>query len=139
MSTQQMLVVFLLVIAVISFASLYFDSAKKMRDLQFQVEQLKSSQVLLMVPDDQAADIAAWLTKHPDKTKALAQKAANGEQITLTLGPGVSSNTNEVSPPMLETVNDTVIENTQGVKVIPLPHGGIRVTTRETDLPQNNQ
>ncbi|PMG32010.1 hypothetical protein BCU94_01150 [Shewanella sp. 10N.286.52.C2] len=132
MNTQQMSVVFLLIIAVITLAGLYFEAAKTNRELSQQVAQLKASQVLLMVPDEQAADIAAWLGKHPEPTKALVQKAANGEAVTLSLGPGSTAENNQHFQPQ-EQQNIQTLENAQGVKVIPLPHGGIRITTRESD------
>ncbi len=132
MNTQQMLVVFLLIIAVITLAGLYFDGAKTNRELSQQIAQLKASQVLLMVPDEQAADIAAWLRTHPESTQALVQKAANGEAVTLSLGPGTTAKNNQHSQPQ-EPPNIQTVENEQGVKVIPLPHGGIRITTRESD------
>ncbi|WP_394496127.1 membrane anchored protein in chemotaxis locus [Shewanella sp. ENK2] len=146
MSTQHMLVVFLLVIGVIALGALYFDLAKENRELTKQVEELKASQVLLMVPDEQAADIANWLAKYPDQTKALAARAADGEGITMTFGPGsdaVSSqpaaNTNAEQQFSNSVIsNGVVTENAQGVKVITLPHGGIRVTTREVEPSNSN-
>lgn len=138
-----MLVVFLLVIAVVLLAGLYFDTAKKNRALTEEVKLLKSSQVLLMVPDEQAEDIAKWLTQHPEKTKALARKAASGESIKLTLGPGVSVSaemeTVNVPTPVAVTQQKQIVENAEGVKVIILPHGGIRVTTREAELSKKNE
>ncbi|WP_220754756.1 membrane anchored protein in chemotaxis locus [Shewanella goraebulensis] len=145
MSTQQMLLVFLLVIAVICLGSLYFDLAKKNRELNAEVIELKASQVLLMVPDEQAEDIANWLAKYPEQTKAMAARAAKGEDITMAFGPGTERVSPDSAAPFLSNKQTTnpalssqaVTENAQGVKVITLPHGGIRVTTRETESPNN--
>ncbi len=147
MTTQQMLLVFLLVIAVVCLASLYFDLAKKNRELNAEVIELKASQVLLMVPDEQAEQIANWLAKYPEQTKAMAARAAKGEDITMAFGPGtelMSSDTVENSSSSQQALNpalssQAVTENAQGVKVITLPHGGIRVTTRETDTANKNK
>ncbi|MCL1066527.1 membrane anchored protein in chemotaxis locus [Shewanella olleyana] len=147
MSTQHMFVVFILIIAVICLGSLYFDLAKKNRELAIEVNALKGSQVLLMVPDDQAAQIANWLAKYPEQTQAMAARAAKGEDITLAFGPGsevVSSDTLDNTLMSEQAKNSAlssqaVTENAQGVKVITLPHGGIRVTTRESETPKNNK
>ena len=150
------LMLFLLLLAVVVLSSLYLDVLKKNDLLKADIKRLEASQVLLMVPDEQAADIANWLTQHPEQTQTIIEFA----------GPDAHSVDNKVdiddppksvllSPqPQLDDIAEKniqgtaiapeklsedvlVSENEAGVKVIRLPHGGIRVTTRE--LPQKNE
>jgi hypothetical protein len=139
------LVMFLLTIAVIFFAGLYFDTLRKKELLEADVARLESTQVLLMVPDEQAEDIANWLKQHPDQTDAIIEFASSNNSDTnnksVVLGPDVQSEkTDSTAATKLEANNikslqsDVIIsENEDGVKVISLPNGGIRVTTRELD------
>ncbi|QYJ80554.1 membrane anchored protein in chemotaxis locus [Shewanella acanthi] len=177
MSTNVMLVFVLMAIAIISLAALSLDYSHKISLLREDVKRLESSQVLLMVPDEQAKPIADWLASHPDQTKALLKLATPGEQKQITLGP--ESEPSNAVPPLLENntkpenptsieqtpnaeqtlsplapktsadvsanshVTDTlgqtaeqpitISESADGVKVISLPNGGIRITTREAD------
>ncbi len=172
-----MLVFVLMAIAIISLAALSLDYSYKISLLREDVKRLESSQVLLMVPDEQAKPIADWLASHPDQTKALLKLATPGEPKQITLGP--ESEPNSAVPPLLEKntksadpaslsqtpntgqilsplapktsadpssnfqVTDTIgqtaeqpiiiSESADGVKVISLPNGGIRITTREAD------
>ena len=145
-----MLLVFLLTLACVVFASLYVDVYRKNKQLLLDVKRLESTQVLLMVPDDQAAEIAQWLETHPDQTQAIIKmsKQSNIDDTHLTskVAPvepkttdsdvtsittdssnhdNSNNNDNNVSTPVI------VSENENGVKVIKLPHGGIIVTTRD--------
>lgn len=143
------LMLFLLMLAVIVLSSLYFDTLKKNDLLKADVERLTASQVLLMVPDEQAAEIANWLAQHPDQTETIIEFAGseksgtygkvgeNPRQQSVLLGPQIATevSTTESSENQMDQDNPPtdvlVSENADGVKVIRLPHGGIRVTTRE--------
>ncbi|MDP5144938.1 membrane anchored protein in chemotaxis locus [Shewanella sp. ULN5] len=150
------LILFLLLMAVVVFSSLYIDVLKKNDLLKADIKRLESSQVLLMVPDEQAADIANWLTQHPEQTETIIEFAGRDKQsvddkididnapksVLLSPQPHVDNlaETNIQSPDNTsEKISEDVLvsENEHGVKVIRLPHGGIRVTTRE--LPQKNE
>lgn len=144
-SVMPNLMLFLLTIAVIFFAGLYFETLRKNTKLEAEVARLESTQVLLMVPDEQAEDIANWLKQHPDQTDAIIEFASDKNSSTNTksvlLGPNAqpdkSSPTqavNQQTNNMVSPQSDVIIsENEDGVKVISLPNGGIRVTTRELD------
>ena len=117
--------------------------------LRSQVAELKASQVMLMVPDDQAQQLSDWLGKNPDQVDELIDMARQKESLSVEIEPDTdiilagenqsdSSVTSQIPPQgevsvqrvsgqgdTLESVND------KGIKVIRLPHGGIRVTTRE--------
>lgn len=200
--TFPTLLIFLLTLGVLVLSSLYFELHQKNALLLLEVDRLKQSQVLLMVPDDQAQAVANWMAQHPEATQTLLSKAKPGQQVTLEVGPGVNSEdvglgvnseleaAIDISPLMPQaetvagdltterqisdkniashqitqqeqngktissTVNElslledneaslkinavlakeaTLSENEDGVKVISLPHGGIRVTTRENN------
>ncbi|GGP45414.1 membrane anchored protein in chemotaxis locus [Shewanella saliphila] len=146
-STKLMLVLFLCCIAIIVLASLYVDSRRKMALMTQEIEQLKSSQVLLMVPEEQAANIANWLSQHPEQTQAIIKTGTQDEAKSVLIGPGaindVESQDNHLpqssdSAQTFQTQEVIVSENAQGVKVISLPNGGIRVTTRD-DKQQKQQ
>lgn len=200
MSTFSILIIFLLSIGVFVTTSLYFDVRHKNTLLLSEVERLQSSQVLLMVPDEQAEVVAKWMAEHPEATQALLSHAKPQQEVKVTVGPGVevseaqahktsqdksrdtaqlgqddivvpsniartsdqqvdkrltdgssadeamdlSSLSSETPPNITEAdgsklekelveVPLTISENEDGVKVISLPHGGIRVTTRENN------
>lgn len=170
LSTKVKLVIFLLGIGLMVTTSLYFDAQHKLTMLTGKIKQLEESQILLMVPDAQAEAIASWLAAHPEQTQSLLETAVSGEQVSISMGPGVIVTEEQLKsadieiPPLLdnrdgrmsdepedissdvtrddtarETKRDTapklapqlVAEGKDGVRVIKLPHGGIRVTTRE--------
>lgn len=166
-STNVVLIMVLMGIAIVCLGALSLDYHRKISLLRDEVKRLESTQVLLMVPDEQAEAIATWLASHPDQTKAMLKLASPGEQKAVTLGPETltapednipplldksldksptmdkSSEQNQTQTPlMLEQPNTTngsgtvpviISENADGVKIISLPNGGIRVTTREGD------
>lgn len=168
------LMLFLLVISIICLVFLALDMKHKIHLLKQEVARLEASQVLLMVPDDQAKALADWLANHPDETAALLKLAKPGDQTRLELRTdeldaqvksplSVQSSSLQVPMAMSEFVGEVAqtpenssepkssdkqtleqvavdvaplmpvvtSENPDGVKVIVLPHGGIRVTTRE--------
>lgn len=211
MNTFSILIIFLLSIGVFVTTSLYFDVRHKNELLLSEVERLQSSQVLLMVPDEQAEVVAKWMAEHPKATQALLSHAKPQQEVKVTVGPGadvsearvhktgqdkprtaaqidqddivvpdsiarftdknidepatdgktinevtdLSSLNSEASSavPDIQLASDgikseadgskvekelvavplTISENEDGVKVISLPHGGIRVTTRENN------
>ncbi|WP_394392251.1 hypothetical protein [Shewanella woodyi] len=198
-STFSILIIFLLSVAVFVFASLYLETRHKNELLVSEVQRLESSQVLLMVPDEQAEVVAKWMSENPEATKALLEQAKPKQEVKVSVGPGVvdsvvdtpafdknsktaalevsDKHVDETQPvseslpqakrtentiddmievlpketvvPFQEAIEDTIStdegdesrliaprtisEDEQGVKVIVLPHGGIRVTTREND------
>ena len=141
------LALFLFLVALVVVAALYWDLRQKNRQLSEKVAQLESSQVLLMVPDEQAAIIADWMSRHPQQTASLLDVIR--PKVTSRTGPEAPTSANlsvppgDISPertpgeagatvPLPAQTEDTrVTELENGVKVIRLPHGGIRVTTRE--------
>ncbi|TVL10490.1 membrane anchored protein in chemotaxis locus [Shewanella algae] len=141
------LALFLFLVALVVVAALYWDLRQKNRQLSEKVTQLESSQVLLMVPDEQAAIIADWMSRHPQQTASLLDVIR--PKVTSGTGPEAPTSANlsvppgDISPertpgeagaavPLPAQTEDTrVTELENGVKVIRLPHGGIRVTTRE--------
>lgn len=160
-STNVVLIMVLMGIAIVCLGALSLDYHRKINLLRDEVKRLESTQVLLMVPDEQAEAIATWLASHPDQTKAMLKLASPGEQKAVTLGPETVTTPEDNIPPLLDksldksseqnqtqtplmpeqsnTINSTgtvpviISENADGVKIISLPNGGIRVTTREGD------
>lgn len=164
-STNVVLIMVLMGIAIVCLGALSLDYHIKISLLRDEVKRLESTQVLLMVPDEQAEAIATWLASHPDQTKAMLKLASPGEQKAVTLGPETLTAPEDNIPPLLDkpldksleksseqnqtqtplmpeqsnTTNSTgtvpviISENADGVKIISLPNGGIRVTTREGD------
>ncbi|WP_394128860.1 membrane anchored protein in chemotaxis locus [Shewanella maritima] len=147
MRPWQQACMLLLVVASVTSVSLYFDAVKKIELLEFQVSELEKSQVLLMVPEDQAQALATWLDSHPEQTQAIFDMASQTPNQAVTVEQQsvppkaeteATSNLEGNSQKEQKGANQlqVVSENEDGVKVIRLPHGGIRVTTREQQ--QNN-
>ena len=134
-----LLSIFLLVVICAVMTILYLDLRHKFANLEAKNRELAASQVLLMVPDDQAEALAAWLESHPQQTEQLLKrvetKANDGTKPSSAtkadgpLKPDAAVPNQEALPDAL--VPEVISENDDGVKVIVLPHGGIRVTTRE--------
>lgn len=171
MSTNSVLIILLMGIAILVLGALSLDYKRKNSLLQADIKRLESTQVLLMVPDEQAEAIATWLASHPDQTKAMLQLAAPGEQKAVAIGPEPVQNSippllgkpdteidtakektnlessiskqlqapekevkavsQTIAPQNAEMLPVVISENADGVKVISLPNGGIRVTTRK--------
>ncbi|MFV7666746.1 membrane anchored protein in chemotaxis locus [Shewanella algae] len=141
------LALFLFLVALVVVAALYWDLRQKNRQLSEKVAQLESSQVLLMVPDEQAAIIADWMSSHPQQTASLLDvirpKVTSGTEPEAQTSTKLSVSPGDISPERTrgeagatvplpaQTEDARVTELENGVKVIRLPHGGIRVTTRE--------
>jgi hypothetical protein len=136
--TGLVLCLFLMSILCLVLGSLYLDARNKMTLLNEEVSQLKQSQVLLMVPDDQAVVIADWLEKHPKQTNALIDMFATAP---IKEGLQVEDEAVKFKPtPQQHEKNSVLVSETEdGVKVIKLPHGGIRVTTRDESQTKGNQ
>ncbi|MEZ8185164.1 membrane anchored protein in chemotaxis locus [Shewanella sp. 5S214] len=135
--TKHMLGFFLCFITILVLAGLYVDANKKITLLKQDVARLTDSQVLLMVPEEQAANIANWLTQHPEQTQAIVASAGQEQAKSVLFGPGALDDdqpTKHKHPEVVSEGNNQEIivsEDAQGVKVIRLPNGGIRVTTRD--------
>lgn len=147
------LFIFLLVVASVIFAALYIDVSTKNAELEREVERLTEQQVLIMVPDEQAADIANWMKNHPEQTQAIVdmahlnkQKVENALSNEQESGPTQASHSpiNTTAAPVnnkgnsSSATNNVISENADGVKVISLPNGGILVTTRELNETSKN-
>ncbi|MCL1073917.1 hypothetical protein [Shewanella dokdonensis] len=147
--TGYWLSIFLLSLAVLVLAAVSWQLHVKNQLLQQETEQLRASQVVLMVPDAQAAQIADWMVKHPDQTaslldvvkpvqegtKSLQQSLDDARQKQRTQAPEPANkpNSNDKLPPAASATPVMVEQLQNGVKVIRLPHGGIRVTTRDVN------
>ncbi|MGL4835270.1 MAG: membrane anchored protein in chemotaxis locus [Shewanella sp.] len=154
-STNIVLIWVLLAIGIFALGGLTLDYRHKIALLKAEVKHLEASQVLLMVPEQHAEAIATWLTQHPEQTQlmlaASAQSQVNSDSIaprSVILAPDAVKNS---APPLAlaaapasatgsveqtsakagpHAVPIVISENADGVKVIRLPEGGIRVTTR---------
>ncbi|MBE7213893.1 hypothetical protein MK852_06560 [Shewanella benthica] len=91
LSTSSVLIIFLLSLAVFVLSSLYLETRHKNELLLLDVERLQQSQVLLMVPDEQAQALATWMAQHPEATQTLVSQVKQGEKVTLEVGPGVNN------------------------------------------------
>ena len=159
MSTANVLIVFLMTIALVCVGTLYLDLRHKNQKLKKEIAKLEATQVLLMVPDEQAKALADWLAANPAQAMALLKQAKPGEQTSVSLIPSVgpdlqpdsnlpsadnvnlvksteannvvSDSKTQVEPKTSPSTPVVLSENADGVKVIELPHGGIRVTTRD--------
>lgn len=131
------LLLFVLVLITVVMTGLYLDLRHKFSALEEKNRELADSQVLLMVPDDQAEALARWLETHPNETQRLLQRvetkanSADEKPAGEELPVSPKSNDNQASEIPEALVPEVISENEDGVKVIVLPHGGIRVTTRE--------
>ncbi|MCL2919658.1 membrane anchored protein in chemotaxis locus [Shewanella litorisediminis] len=126
------LVIFLLGLFSVVITVLYFDLRVKYAQLKDRNAELAASQVLLMVPDSQAEALAQWLETHPRETERLLKQV----ETKANEGDGVATDDSvketESIPKAL--VPEVISENSDGVKVIALPNGGIRVTTRDEKI-----
>lgn len=158
--TGYLLGIFLLSLAVLVLAAFSWQLHRKNLALQQEVKQLQDSQVVLMVPDAQAEKIADWMVKHPEQTASLLdvvkpvqegkmslqQSLDNAKQqpsasdskpeqtkVPTQRSPAERHNNIRSAPTVPTSLNSPVIveQLKDGVKVIRLPHGGIRVTTRD--------
>ncbi|WP_041510686.1 hypothetical protein [Shewanella sp. cp20] len=167
-STTVLLLFFLLLVSSLVTGSLYLDLRHKNGLLEDKIAQLEKTQVLLMVPDEQAEALADWMENNPEFTQSIIKQAEPGSQVRVEIGPEVPESIARHEPkslpldgqdeltPLLpmeapsqseQKVASTtdkaqqsgqgpsqavkLSEDKDGVKVISLPHGGIRVTTRE--------
>ncbi|WP_281213322.1 hypothetical protein [Shewanella insulae] len=172
-STTVLLLFFLLLVCCLVTGSLYLELRHKNSLLEEKITQLEESQVLLMVPDEQAQALAEWMENNPEFTQSIIKQAEPGSQVRVEIGPEVPEaiarqeaeaepqvidSQSQLSPLLPEVKSDAqepaaqkvanatdkaqeagnkpsqavkLSEDKDGVKVISLPHGGIRVTTRE--------
>ncbi|GIU09976.1 MULTISPECIES: hypothetical protein [unclassified Shewanella] len=94
-NTLSLLLMFLLSIASFTFGSLYFEAKHKNKLLSSEVQKLKNSQVLLMVPDEQAEVMANWMAENPDFVSSFVDKAKQGESTVLPIGPGAQQSSSQ--------------------------------------------
>ncbi|MBL4814026.1 MAG: hypothetical protein JKY74_00900 [Shewanella sp.] len=127
LSTSSVLIIFLLSLAVFVLSSLYLEARHKNELLLLDVERLQQSQVLLMVPDEQAQALATWMAQHPEATQTLVSQVKQGEKVTLEVGPGV--NTTDVqtasavaSPLALVDEGNTQVSVPLASEHVPLRH-----------------
>ncbi|CAM3994947.1 membrane anchored protein in chemotaxis locus [Shewanella aquimarina] len=170
-STTVLLLFFLLLVSSLVTGSLYLDLRHKNGQLEDKIAQLEKTQVLLMVPDEQAEALADWMENNPEFTQSIIKQAEPGSQVRVEIGPEVPESIarheaksipldgQDELTPLLPEVEESATSQTDqkvasatdkaqqsgqassqavklsedkdGVKVISLPHGGIRVTTRE--------
>ncbi|GIU46113.1 membrane anchored protein in chemotaxis locus [Shewanella algidipiscicola] len=150
-STTLLLWLFLLTMSTVVTGALYFDMRHKNSLLEAQITELENSQVLLMVPEEQAQPLADWMAANPKVTQSIIDQAKPGSQVRVEMGGAappshLDNNVKALTMPPPNTTavhgsenSDVVIkiqadelpESKDGVKVITLPHGGIRVTTRD--------
>ncbi|MCL1123863.1 hypothetical protein [Shewanella surugensis] len=158
MSSVGYLLSFLLLVTSVTFGGLYFDTWQKNNRLNKQVHDLQQSQILLSVPKEQASVIAHWMNAHPEYVEAMVSQAqveqalqledstsitsvpiASKESMIEKLGINVtvmnkavmnkSAMTHHTIKPAIQS-SRVIAESEEGVKIIALPHGGIRITTR---------
>ncbi|AQS38877.1 hypothetical protein Sps_03760 [Shewanella psychrophila] len=113
LSTSSVLIISLLTIGVFISSSLYLDIRHKNELLLLEIERLQQSQVLLMVPDEQAQALASWMAQHPEATQALLSQVKQGEKVTLEVGPGVNSTNAQVNSPVASPLALGSDDNTQ--------------------------
>ncbi|MCL1050679.1 hypothetical protein L2755_13760 [Shewanella abyssi] len=87
-NTVSLLLIFLLSIAAFSLGSLYFELRYKHQLLVAEVAQLKDSQILFMVPDEQAEVMANWMAENPVFVQSFIARARKGEITTMPIGDG---------------------------------------------------
>ncbi|MEZ9822050.1 hypothetical protein AB4238_15730 [Shewanella sp. 10N.286.45.A1] len=87
-NTVSLLVMFLLSIAAFVLGSLYFELRYKNQLLQDEVAELKESQILFMVPDEQAEVMANWMADNPVFVQSFVARARAGELTLMPIGDG---------------------------------------------------
>lgn len=87
-NTVSLLVIFLLSIAAFVLGSLYFELRYKNQLLLDEVAELKDSQILFMVPDEQAEVMANWMAENPVFVESFVARARGGELTSMPIGDG---------------------------------------------------
>ncbi len=87
-NTVSLLVMFLLSIAAFVLGSLYFELRYKNQLLLEEVAELKQSQILFMVPDEQAEVMANWMAENPVFVQSFVARARAGELTSMPIGDG---------------------------------------------------
>ncbi|MCG9697130.1 membrane anchored protein in chemotaxis locus [Shewanella sp. Isolate11] len=150
-NTLLLLMLFLSFISASSIGALYLELRHKHSLLQAKVEKLENSQVLLMVPTEQAESLAQWMEKNPTFTEAMLEQVRPGQhtrvevtaatqkvqlrntQALATEQSSLTSSNMALAKNQADKISApvTVSEDKDGVKLIKLPGGGIRITTRD--------
>ena len=109
-NTVSLLLIFLLGVAVVALGSLYLEQKHKNKLLLEQVAELKDSQILFMVPDEQAEVMANWMSNNPVMVQSFVERARKGELTTMPIGHGkMASPLNSVTTAPI-TIDDTRTE-----------------------------
>ncbi|WOT06270.1 hypothetical protein [Shewanella youngdeokensis] len=105
-NTIYLLIIFLLSVTIFTLGSFYIELKNKNALLRERVAELTDSQVLFMVPDEQAAVMANWMADNPEFVQSYVSQARNGEPTVMPVGAGaieepdsVATNTNVEVPP----------------------------------------
>ncbi|MFT5789964.1 MAG: hypothetical protein ACI8SJ_002087 [Shewanella sp.] len=114
-NTVSLLLIFLLCIAVFALGSLYLELRYKHQLLVGEVTELKNSQILFMVPDEQAEVMAQWMANNPIFVQSYAERARKGEITTMPLGDGRAESVAH---------SESVVSN----------NGAVRINTATTQL-----
>ncbi|MBM7073909.1 hypothetical protein JQC92_18035 [Shewanella sp. 202IG2-18] len=124
------LALFLLTTAFLSVSALYFDLRNKNSKLKNEAKSLRESQILLMVPDEQSDALSEWLKSHPESIDSLLeQKKRNDMNNQDVVQPKPTSSEKKIERTKVQaSVTDF---GSKDIKTYKLPHGGIRVTTRQ--------
>ncbi len=96
---------FLASVAAFTFGVYWSDSALENQALQQRITELEASQLLLVVPEEQAAALARWVETNPQLEQVIAQARQAPEDDGL-----------------------------KGIQIRPQANGGVLITTREWDL-----
>ena len=102
-NTFSIVVILLLSVAVFTLTSLYLEIRHKNELLVLEVERLEGTQVLLMVPDEQAEVVAKWMSDNPEATKAMLTQAKPQQEVKVSFGPG--NEEQEESPHQLDQID----------------------------------
>jgi hypothetical protein len=144
-NTVSLLLMFLLSVAVFTFGSLYFELRYKHQLLVDEVAQLKDSQILFMVPDEQAEVMAKWMADNPVVVQSFAERARKGEITTMPIGDGsveldigaVAVNTAKVQVSLLDMAKQIVPAVTANANSESVDESRKVVTNMETDSAAN--
>ncbi len=129
-SVHYKLALFLITTAFLSVTALYFDLRVKNADLRRQVEKLKASRVLLVVPDEQAGALSEWLNSHPESVDSLIRQGQGNIQSDKPDKPEITPAAENKTDGKKSPAADKTDFSGDGIKTRKPPRGGIRVTTR---------
>ena len=143
-NTVSLLVMFLLSIATFVLGSLYFELRYKNQLLLDQVAELKESQILFMVPDEQAEVMANWMAENPVFVQSFVARARAGELTSMPIGDGSveqlsqspTTQSNQTEPEN-DVTADNNIDNTT-VSPLAIDSEGLALPSRDNRLLQQD-